>query len=586
MNPSQSDAPPSTSNSPTESLVERDASPALDRESDLGFGSECNDSIFVAAQRGDVAAIRNLLISGKAAVTDRNSGECTALHLAVISGQVAACRVLLEHGAQVNAVEGAMLATPMHLAGNLTTRIEIIRLLVAYGADPSITDARGHNLLHVLAAFFGRPAHGDIILKYLLETPLVNVQTLDARSAAGHTALMLAAVNRRPARVQMLLEHGASTSAVDGKEMSALHYAAKGGDPACMRLLIENGADIDARDHEGSTPGHWAHKGGSFTIWERVVKASRLTIVVDPLTPLMRSALLGDVHRVHLLLQHGASPTAVDDWGMTPLHWAVLGGRAGCISVLIENGTIIGARDNKGWTARDLAQLRVFVAWRNALIDLGLDDDKVQQLELAHAQAISKRQDRLIRTAIVASLVLVSFLALRALVVLPWYLRIVIDVAELLGLANLGIRILRNSLAAQNKEITKAVIFAYVSTAWALLSGFTKLTYHVPQAPGPGLVAYAAFPIACTLFIFNSFGVVTPPTATTVRNVTDKDLSIDDEDGWTRRGWAVDMFVPRRGGFGNFVGNHISGSGVFLVTLGPGASVRNSFNTLAAANVN
>ncbi|TFK90891.1 ankyrin [Polyporus arcularius HHB13444] len=73
-------------------------------------------NIFVAAQRGDVETIRSLIESGKASATDRDEQNITPLHWAAINAQVAACRYLLEQGAEVDALGGDLVATPLQWA--------------------------------------------------------------------------------------------------------------------------------------------------------------------------------------------------------------------------------------------------------------------------------------------------------------------------------------------------------------------------------------------------------------------------------------------------------------------------------------
>jgi ankyrin repeat protein len=83
--------------------------------------------------------------------TDKNG--VTALHHAVRFRSPTAVRTLIEHGANVNQVCRRSGATPLHRAvtttgapgsaGKHQEAIEIIRLLIAAGADPSITNKSG-----------------------------------------------------------------------------------------------------------------------------------------------------------------------------------------------------------------------------------------------------------------------------------------------------------------------------------------------------------------------------------------------------------------------------------------------------------
>ncbi|KDQ08952.1 hypothetical protein BOTBODRAFT_540043 [Botryobasidium botryosum FD-172 SS1] len=76
-------------------------------------------NIFSAAQRGDVQQIRELVESGRAKVTDRDDQNVTPLHWAAINAQLAACRYLLEQGAEVDALGGDLIATPMQWAARI-----------------------------------------------------------------------------------------------------------------------------------------------------------------------------------------------------------------------------------------------------------------------------------------------------------------------------------------------------------------------------------------------------------------------------------------------------------------------------------
>jgi ankyrin repeat protein len=83
--------------------------------------------------------------------TDKNG--VMALHHAVRFRSPIAVRTLIEHGANVNQVCRKSGSTPLHravtqtgapgTAGRRQEAIEIIRLLIAAGADPSITNKSG-----------------------------------------------------------------------------------------------------------------------------------------------------------------------------------------------------------------------------------------------------------------------------------------------------------------------------------------------------------------------------------------------------------------------------------------------------------
>ncbi|KAG6335820.1 hypothetical protein ID866_3278 [Astraeus odoratus] len=98
--------------------------------------------IISAAQRGDLATIRELIESGKATINDRDGQNVTPLHWAAINAQLATCRYLLDQGAEVDAVGGDLQATPLQWAAR-NGYLYVIHLLIAHNADPTFADTQG-----------------------------------------------------------------------------------------------------------------------------------------------------------------------------------------------------------------------------------------------------------------------------------------------------------------------------------------------------------------------------------------------------------------------------------------------------------
>jgi ankyrin repeat protein len=73
-------------------------------------------TIHSLAQQGDLERIKELLDNGSAKATDVDSEGITALHWAAMNSAVEVCRLLLERGAEVDAVGGELHATPLHWA--------------------------------------------------------------------------------------------------------------------------------------------------------------------------------------------------------------------------------------------------------------------------------------------------------------------------------------------------------------------------------------------------------------------------------------------------------------------------------------
>lgn len=219
-------------------------------------------SIFVAAQRGDVELIRELINSGKARATDTDPQNITPLHWAAINAHLAACRYLLEQGAEVDALGGDLVATPLQWAAR-NGYLYVIQLLIAHGADPTITDSQGYNSLHLVT-------HSSSImpLLYLLHQPI----NVDSRDSQGHTSLMWAAYQGDALSVDLLLRHGANANLKDDAGLTPLHWAVVRGNRVAIRRLIEKGADLTAKDGEGRTPRDMAVELKSLGAWKRALE--------------------------------------------------------------------------------------------------------------------------------------------------------------------------------------------------------------------------------------------------------------------------------------------------------------------------
>ncbi|CAA7262320.1 unnamed protein product [Cyclocybe aegerita] len=250
---------------PSTSLVSTETATATDMSFSQALANSNPSeeaSIFVAAQRGDVELMRELINSGKANATDRDPQNITPLHWAAINAHVAACRFLLEQGAEVDAQGGDLVATPMQWAAR-NGYLYVIHLLISHNADPTITDSQGYNSLHLVT-------HSSSImpLLYLLHQPI----NVDSRDSQGHTSLMWAAYQGDALSVDLLLRHGANPNLKDDAGLSPLHWAVVRGNRIAIRRLIEKGADLAAKDGEGRTPRDMAVELKSLGAWKRALE--------------------------------------------------------------------------------------------------------------------------------------------------------------------------------------------------------------------------------------------------------------------------------------------------------------------------
>jgi ankyrin repeat protein len=140
-----------------------------------------------ATLEGHTETIKGLIAQGKD-INARNIRGQTPLHLAAMKGNSDVLQLLLENGAQVDALASDSGCTSLHYAAGLG-HVELCELLVRYGADPDAQTARLQTPLHLAVA----SGHSDVVallLKYHARldsrdtngmTPLQQAETVDKR---------------------------------------------------------------------------------------------------------------------------------------------------------------------------------------------------------------------------------------------------------------------------------------------------------------------------------------------------------------------------------------------------------------------
>lgn len=155
---------------PTSSTAEKKAPPAPDTSA---------FDIVKATQYGARERVEELVEAGFD-VNQRDAENVTLLHWAAINNRKEIAAYFLSKGAEVNALGGELMSTPLHWASR-QGHIATIVLLMQHGADPVIQDGEGCAGVH-LAAQFGFTA----IVSYMVAKG-TNVNTQDKN---GMTPLM------------------------------------------------------------------------------------------------------------------------------------------------------------------------------------------------------------------------------------------------------------------------------------------------------------------------------------------------------------------------------------------------------------
>jgi ankyrin repeat protein len=148
--------------------------------------------IFDASAAGDSARVRQLLDENPDEARAYTPDGFTALHfVAFFSGDPESAALLLDRGADVNAVaRNPMRVTPLHSAA-AGRHIAVARLLITRSADVNATQEGGFTALHA-AAQNGDTELADALLAHGADPLCVTTDgrtAADFAVAAGHTAL-------------------------------------------------------------------------------------------------------------------------------------------------------------------------------------------------------------------------------------------------------------------------------------------------------------------------------------------------------------------------------------------------------------
>jgi ankyrin repeat protein len=315
---------------------------------------------------------------------ETGSSDLTVLHRAVLSGHEDVVQILLEAGADVNAMSDDY-GTPLCLAA-LKGMDDIVKILLGYRAKADVTTKKvgaplhccilslgehtttitalihaGARLttqatvdtrwLHVICGWDGddrtrmsSPQHVDGFILYdatpafvavrsfrgdLLET-LLPADKSDLNHAFQIDFQEAGAGSNSKSTIPRIREVRTLESKFDGFQSlrhTYLSSCATNGDLGGMELLIVKGAQIDL-DHK--------------------------TIVV----PLMTAAFEGHTEIASLLLGSGASVNETGSDGSTALHCAAISGTPTIVRLLCERGVTLDTADDDGYTALHYAASR------------------------------------------------------------------------------------------------------------------------------------------------------------------------------------------------------------------------------------
>jgi len=289
-----------------------------------------------AIKKDDVQKVKSILkgipqASSRREVNQRGHAGDTPLSVAAWRGNLEIVRLLVEHGAVVDAGKETGNRTPL-LEASYQGHADVVQYLIDRGAD---VNAKGKGLTPVLAA----SSWGGI----------TSVSTGDKAKT-----------------IRILLENGADVNVQDESWMKTgrtpLMYAVLQGDAALAQMFLAKGARLDLKDKDGQTAWSLARKGGLEYIAQLLEKKAGgepLPQTADLLQhPLFKAVREGHLDQVKAQVAGGTDVNLRSPSGSTPLMVAADGNHLEITRILLQRGADVNAKNGQNNTALIFASVK------------------------------------------------------------------------------------------------------------------------------------------------------------------------------------------------------------------------------------
>lgn len=338
-----------------------------------------SNSLHVAAALGAADDLRRL-ISANAGVIDDKAGDPSGTPLLFLassplhgesperdSGLLACARLLLDAGADPNAVDDRYGVPVLYGVTGMHNVPSIARLLLEAGAKP--TD--GESVFHAAEQFHEEALallwEFDVQLNEVGEwgnTPLYFL-------LRWHDAEREEKVGRG---IAWLLDHGADPNILCGKEQeSSLHVSARRGQsPRIVRALLDHGARVDLNRGDGATAWRLASRGGYTEIVTLLERAGAKPEALTNVDELLAACGRGD-HIAAARLGSRAVVDALPRSDLLLLNEAAAAGRIAAVRAYISAGFPVTVANERGATALHEAAIRGYSDVVKALLAAGAD---------------------------------------------------------------------------------------------------------------------------------------------------------------------------------------------------------------------
>ena len=352
-----------------------------------------------AAENGQPATCKTLILEGGLSTEARSSKGDTPLHVAAFMGETGVMKMLLSLGAKTELLNN-LLETPLHRCC-ASGKVDALVLLSQRKANLEARQKYGWTLMHTAAS----NGHEEMV------KALVGLRgDLNAQDFNGNTPLHIAAFYGKSGVVQILINRQCEKEKVDAQGRTALHHAAWGG----MRpkfisnpLLAQSGNRKQSNFQDNSCKpvwfgfrrdglamcSIWKNKINETGVWTarqadmvpnnsntiKVLLLGKLNVLANDLngyTPIQCAATTGQTESCKVLMKAGARLNDKGEHGRSLLHLVACGcGSPSVANFFLERNVRVDVHDKYGETPLSLAcrfgklELAIFLIKKGASVD-------------------------------------------------------------------------------------------------------------------------------------------------------------------------------------------------------------------------
>eukprot|EP00938_MAST-03A_sp_MAST-3A-sp1_P005039 g5039.t1 len=234
--------------------------------------SKVSDAWFTAVAAGDLVVTNQMIRKYGSDVMNlrREPRNCTALHLAAYYRKVDIVKVLIQNGADVNAVEQNKQTALQYAAAFGHADVAKV-LLQNSDADVDYSYFASHEEKNVSALYMATTRGHVDVMKVLLQ----NGACVNTVHVMNCSLLHLASINNDVAAVKLLIDHGADVDALNSTSSTPLNVATSEGNVDVVKILLQNNANFSNKNSDGLTALQVA-KMGRTAGHKKVVKLIRV----------------------------------------------------------------------------------------------------------------------------------------------------------------------------------------------------------------------------------------------------------------------------------------------------------------------